>query len=104
MHIFITGGSGPTGASVVAELIARSALYGAGESAITFEIIAHPIGHAQPHFAPPSAEPVAQAIVILGEDEVRDGVATVKVFAMGEQVKVGVGELVERLRGSGVLG
>ena len=35
-----------------------------------------------------AADKVARAIVILGEDEVRDGMATVKTFATGEQVKV----------------
>jgi histidyl-tRNA synthetase len=35
-----------------------------------------------------AADKVARNIVILGGDEVRDGVATVKTFATGEQVKV----------------
>jgi histidyl-tRNA synthetase len=45
------------------------------------------------------ADKVARAIVILGEDEVREGAATVKTFASGEQVKVARTELAERLRG-----
>ena len=44
------------------------------------------------------ADRVARHIVILGEDEVREGVATVKTFASGEQRKVGRGELAGFLR------
>ena len=44
------------------------------------------------------ADRLARHIVILGEDEVRDGVATVKTFATGEQRKVSRAELVEALR------
>ena len=40
-----------------------------------------------------AAERVARAIVILGQDEVAQQVATVKTFATGEQRKVGFGEL-----------
>lgn len=39
------------------------------------------------------ADRLARHIVILGEDEVRDGVATVKTFATGEQRKIVQGEL-----------
>lgn len=35
-----------------------------------------------------TADRLARRIVILGEDEVRDGVATVKTFASGEQIRV----------------
>jgi histidyl-tRNA synthetase len=45
-----------------------------------------------------AADKVARHIVILGEDEVRDGVATVKTFATGEQVKVARGDLATRLK------
>ena len=45
-----------------------------------------------------AADRVARHIVILGEDEVRDGVATVKSFATGEQRKVGQEELASLLR------
>jgi histidyl-tRNA synthetase len=45
-----------------------------------------------------AADKVARHIVILGEDEVRDGMATVKTFATGEQVKVARAELIEFLR------
>jgi histidyl-tRNA synthetase len=45
------------------------------------------------------ADKVARNIVILGEDEVREGMATVKNFATAEQVKVLRVELTERLRG-----
>jgi histidyl-tRNA synthetase len=45
-----------------------------------------------------AADKVAQHIVILGEDEVASGVATVKTFASGEQVKVGRDELAAALR------
>jgi histidyl-tRNA synthetase len=41
---------------------------------------------------------LARAIVLLGEDEHRSGMLTVKNFATGEQVKIPRGELVERLR------
>jgi histidyl-tRNA synthetase len=40
-----------------------------------------------------AADKVARAIVLLGEDEVRSGILTVKVFASGVQSKVGRGEL-----------
>jgi histidyl-tRNA synthetase len=43
------------------------------------------------------ADKVARTIVILGEDEVRDGVATVKNFATGEQIKVPRAHLIEKL-------
>ena len=43
---------------------------------------------------------VARAIVLLGEDEHRSGILTVKRFASGEQVKVARGELAAALRGS----
>jgi histidyl-tRNA synthetase len=42
---------------------------------------------------------VARAIVILGEDEVKSGVVTVKTFVSGEQVKVVRSGLAEALRG-----
>jgi histidyl-tRNA synthetase len=45
------------------------------------------------------ANKLAWRIVILGEDEVRSGVMTVKDFASGEQTKVARGELAEILRG-----
>jgi histidyl-tRNA synthetase len=45
-----------------------------------------------------AADKVARHIVILGEDEVRDGVATVKTFATGEQIKVARSDLAARLR------
>jgi histidyl-tRNA synthetase len=45
-----------------------------------------------------AADKVARNIVILGEDEVRDGMASVKTFATGEQVKVARADLVEFLR------
>ncbi len=44
------------------------------------------------------ADKLAHHIVILGEDEVRDGVATVKTFATGEQRKLKRAELAEVLR------
>jgi histidyl-tRNA synthetase len=44
------------------------------------------------------ADKVARHIVILGEDEVASGVATVKTFASGDQVKVGRDELAAALR------
>ena len=43
---------------------------------------------------------VARAIVLLGEDEAKSGVMTVKNFASGEQTKVAHGELTEVLRGN----
>ena len=43
---------------------------------------------------------VARAIVLLGEDEQRSGILTVKDFASGEQKKVPRGELAETLRAS----
>ena len=46
-----------------------------------------------------AADRVARHIVILGEDEVANNVATVKTFATGEQVKVPRAELVAALRG-----
>jgi histidyl-tRNA synthetase len=45
-----------------------------------------------------AADKVARAIVILGEDEVASGTATVKTFATGEQVKVARAELGRFLR------
>jgi histidyl-tRNA synthetase len=45
-----------------------------------------------------AADKVARHIVILGEDEVASGVATVKTFASGEQVKVDRDELATALR------
>ncbi len=47
-----------------------------------------------------TADKLARRIVILGEDEVRDGVATVKTFASGEQVRAARETLVELLRSS----
>ena len=44
------------------------------------------------------ADKLARHIVILGEDEVRDGVATVKTFATGEQRKVERATLAQQLR------
>ncbi|HTW50205.1 MAG TPA: histidine--tRNA ligase [Acidobacteriaceae bacterium] len=41
---------------------------------------------------------LARAIVLLGEDEHRSGILTMKDFATGEQVKIPRGELVEALR------
>lgn len=46
-----------------------------------------------------AADRVARHIVILGEDEVRDGLATVKTFASGEQRKFAQSELTQILRG-----
>jgi histidyl-tRNA synthetase len=43
------------------------------------------------------ADSVARAIVLLGEDEAKSGVLTVKTFATGEQVKVARAELAKRL-------
>ncbi|QEE26601.1 histidine--tRNA ligase [Terriglobus albidus] len=45
-----------------------------------------------------AADRVARTILILGEDEVASGTATVKTFATGEQVKVAFTELPEKLR------
>ena len=45
------------------------------------------------------ADRLARHIVILGEDEVRDGLGTVKTFSTGEQRKVGQGELGVLLKG-----
>ena len=45
-----------------------------------------------------AADRVARRVVLLGEDEVASGVATVKTFATGEQVKVAREELAEYLR------
>ena len=44
------------------------------------------------------ADKLARHVVILGEDEVRDGAATVKTFATGEQRKIRQAELMEALR------
>jgi histidyl-tRNA synthetase len=44
------------------------------------------------------ADSVARAIVLLGEDEAKSGVLTVKTFATGEQVKVARAELARHLR------
>ncbi len=44
------------------------------------------------------ADKLARSIVILGEDEVRDGLATLKTFATGEQRKLPQSELAEALR------
>ncbi|MGC2584603.1 MAG: histidine--tRNA ligase [Acidobacteriaceae bacterium] len=41
---------------------------------------------------------LARAIVLLGEDEERSGILTVKIFATGEQTKVPRGELAQALR------
>ncbi len=46
-----------------------------------------------------AADRVARRVVLLGEDEVASGVATVKTFATGEQIKVGRAELVHFLSG-----
>jgi histidyl-tRNA synthetase len=48
-----------------------------------------------------AADKVARHIVILGEDEVATGIATVKTFATGEQVKVKNEELSELLQRKG---
>jgi histidyl-tRNA synthetase len=45
-----------------------------------------------------AADRVARHIIILGEDEVATGTATVKTFATGEQVKVETAELAETLQ------
>ncbi|MGO4211695.1 histidine--tRNA ligase [Terriglobus sp. 2YAB30_2] len=45
-----------------------------------------------------AADRVARTILILGEDEVASGTATVKTFATGEQVKVAFAELQDKLR------
>jgi len=44
------------------------------------------------------ANKLARAIVLLGEDEERSGILTVKTFATGEQTKVPRGELAQKLR------
>ena len=44
------------------------------------------------------ADKLARHIVILGEDEVRDGTATIKTFATGEQRKVSLTDIEEALR------
>jgi histidyl-tRNA synthetase len=44
------------------------------------------------------ADKIARTIVILGEDEVRDSMATVKTFATGEQVKLPQSQLAEKLK------
>ncbi len=44
------------------------------------------------------ADRLAHHIVILGEDEVRDGTATVKTFATGEQRRIGINQLAEVLK------
>jgi histidyl-tRNA synthetase len=46
-----------------------------------------------------AADKVARAIVLVGEDEVRSGILTVKDFAAGEQVKVARAELAGHLIG-----
>jgi histidyl-tRNA synthetase len=46
-----------------------------------------------------AADRVARRVVLLGEDEVASGVATVKTFATGEQTKVAREVLAEYLRG-----
>jgi histidyl-tRNA synthetase len=48
-----------------------------------------------------AADKVARHIVILGEDEVREGMATVKTFATGEQVKVARANLAAKLKSWG---
>jgi histidyl-tRNA synthetase len=45
-----------------------------------------------------TADKLARNIVLLGEDEHRSGILTVKNFASGEQVKVPRGELAHKLR------
>ena len=45
-----------------------------------------------------AADRVARTILILGEDEVASGTATVKTFATGEQVKMAFTELQDKLR------
>jgi histidyl-tRNA synthetase len=45
-----------------------------------------------------AADRVARTILILGEDEVASGTATVKTFATGEQIKVSFAELQDKLR------
>ncbi len=44
-----------------------------------------------------AADKVARSIVILGEDEVRSGILTVKDFKTGTQAKVPLAELAEFL-------
>ncbi len=45
-----------------------------------------------------AADRVARHIVILGEDELASGTATVKTFATGEQVKIASAELISKLK------
>jgi histidyl-tRNA synthetase len=45
-----------------------------------------------------AADKSARNIVILGEDELASGTATVKIFATGEQVNVARAELAARLK------
>ncbi len=47
------------------------------------------------------ANKLARAIVLLGEDEERSGILTVKTFATGEQTKIPSGELAQALRSRG---
>jgi histidyl-tRNA synthetase len=46
-----------------------------------------------------AADKLARKMVIVGEDEVKSGVFTVKDFAAGEQVKIARTELASHLRG-----
>jgi histidyl-tRNA synthetase len=45
-----------------------------------------------------AADRVARHIVILGEDEARSGILTVKTFATGEQTKIAQADLAQALR------
>jgi histidyl-tRNA synthetase len=45
-----------------------------------------------------AADRVARHIVILGEDEARSGILTVKTFASGEQTKIAQADLAQALR------
>jgi len=45
-----------------------------------------------------AADRVARHIVILGEDELRSGILTVKTFATGEQTKIAQADLAQSLR------
>jgi histidyl-tRNA synthetase len=45
-----------------------------------------------------AADKIARRIIILGEDEVAAGTATVKTFATGEQIKIEKSELKELLK------
>ena len=47
-----------------------------------------------------AADKVARAIVLLGEDEVRSGILTVKEFASGEQTKIARADLASNLAAS----